>query len=194
MLTDYSLDIAAGEMVTLTGPSGGGKTTLMKLMLGLYDPVKGAVKIDGQDLRDIDRSDWRSRIGVVMQEDRLLSGTLADNISFFDPEIDMQRVYKAAMAAQIHETIAALPMNYQLQIGDMGSILSGGQKQRVLLARALYQDPTVLFLDEGTANLAVETEAAIVQIIRDLPITRIIVAHRPAFLDASDRILRIIPS
>ena len=194
VLTDHSLDIAAGEMVTLTGPSGGGKTTLMKLMLGLYDPVKGAVKIDGQDLRDIDRSDWRSRIGVVMQEDRLLSGTLADNISFFDPEIDMQRVYKAAMAAQIHETIAALPMNYQLQIGDMGSILSGGQKQRVLLARALYQDPAVLFLDEGTANLDVETEAAIVQIIRDLPITRIIVAHRPAFLEASDRILRITPS
>ena len=191
VLTDHSLEIAAGEMVTLTGPSGGGKTTLMKLMLGLYDPIKGAVKIDGQDLREIDRSDWRSRIGVVMQEDRLLSGTLADDISFFDPEIDMQRVYKAAMAAQIHETIAALPMNYQLQIGDMGSILSGGQRQRVLLARALYQDPAVLFLDEGTANLDVETEGAIVKIIRDLPITRIIVAHRPAFLEASDRVVAI---
>ena len=191
VLTDHSLEIAAGEMVTLTGPSGGGKTTLMKLMLGLYDPVKGAVKIDGKDLREIDRSDWRSRIGVVMQEDRLLSGTLADNISFFDPEIDMQRVYKAAAAAQIHETIAALPMNYQLQIGDMGSILSGGQRQRVLLARALYQDPAVLFLDEGTANLDVETEGAIVKIIRDLPITRIIVAHRPAFLEASDRVVAI---
>ena len=194
VLTDHSLEIAAGEMVTLTGPSGGGKTTLMKLMLGLYDPVKGEVKIDGQDLRNIDRSDWRSRIGVVMQEDRLLSGTLADNISFFDPEIDMQRVYKAAMSAQIHETIAALPMNYQLQIGDMGSVLSGGQRQRVLLARALYQNPAVLFLDEGTANLDVETEGAIVKIIRDLSITRIIVAHRPAFLDASDRIIQIRPS
>ena len=191
VLTDFDLDIAAGEMVTLTGPSGGGKTTLMKLMLGLYDPVKGAVRIDGQDLREIDRANWRSQIGVVMQDDRLLSGTLADNISFFDPEIDMQRVYKAAIAAQIHETIAALPMNYQLQIGDMGSVLSGGQRQRVLLARALYQDPSVLFLDEGTANLDVETESAIVKIIKDLPITCIIVAHRPAFLEASDRTIRI---
>ncbi|MEP4052717.1 MAG: peptidase domain-containing ABC transporter [Litorimonas sp.] len=193
VLTDFNLDVAAGEMVTLTGPSGGGKTTLMKLMLGLYDPIKGAVKIDGQDLRQIDRSDWRSQIGVVMQDDKLLSGTLADNISFFDPEIDMQRVYKAATSAQIHDTIAALPMNYQLQIGDMGSVLSGGQRQRVLLARALYQNPSVLFLDEGTANLDVETEATIVKIIRELPITRIIVAHRPAFLEASDKIIRIAP-
>ena len=191
VLSDFNLDIAAGEMVTLTGPSGGGKTTLMKLMLGLYDPTSGSLQIDGQDLKAIDRSDWRSRIGVVMQDDKLLSGTLADNISFFDPEIDMQRVYKAAMAAQIHDTIAALPMNYQLQIGDMGSILSGGQRQRVLLARALYQDPSVLFLDEGTANLDVETETAIVKIIRDLDITRVIVAHRPAFLETSDRVIRI---
>ena len=191
VLSDFNLEIAAGEMVTLTGPSGGGKTTLMKLMLGLYDPTAGALEIDGQDLRAIDRSDWRSRIGVVMQDDKLLSGTLADNISFFDPEIDMQRVYKAAMAAQIHDTIAALPMNYQLQIGDMGSVLSGGQRQRVLLARALYQDPSVLFLDEGTANLDSETEVAIVKIIRDLDITRVIVAHRPAFLDASDRVIQI---
>jgi len=194
VVTDYNLNIAAREMVTLTGVSGGGKTTLMKLMLGLYDPVSGAVRIDGQDLREIDMSAWRSQIGVVMQDDRLLSGTLADNISFFDPEIDMQRVYKAAIAAQIHDTIAALPMNYQLQIGDMGSVLSGGQRQRVLLARALYQDPKVLFLDEGTANLDVETEAAIVGIVRDLPITRIIVAHRPAFLEASDRVIRLEPA
>jgi ATP-binding cassette subfamily B protein RaxB len=191
VLSDFNLEIAAGEMVTLTGPSGGGKTTLMKLMLGLYDPTAGALEIDGKDLRAIDRSDWRSRIGIVMQDDKLLSGTLADNISFFDPEIDMQRVYKAAMAAQIHDTIAALPMNYELQIGDMGSILSGGQRQRVLLARALYQDPSVLFLDEGTANLDSETEVAIVKIIRDLDITRVIVAHRPAFLDASDRVIQI---
>lgn len=191
VVTDFSLDIAAGEMVTLTGPSGGGKTTLMKLMLGLYAPVEGQVKIDGRDLLSIDPSAWRSRVGVVMQDDRLLSGTIADNIAFFDPEIDMQRVMRAADAARIHETIIAIPMNYLAMIGDMGSILSGGQKQRLLLARALYQEPDVLFLDEGTANLDVETEAEIVNLVATLDITRIIVAHRPAFLSASDRIIQI---
>lgn len=187
----FSAHIEAGEMVTLTGPSGGGKTTLMKLMLGLYRPEAGRVEIDGRDLTTIDPSDWRSRVGVVMQDDRLLTGTIADNIAFFDPEIDMARVAKAAQKARIHDTIMEIPMNYLAMIGDMGSILSGGQKQRLLLARALYQEPDVLFLDEGTANLDVETEAEIVRVIQNLSITRVIVAHRPAFLNASDRILTV---
>ncbi|GHA85755.1 ABC transporter [Algimonas arctica] len=191
VVTDFTLDVSAGEMVTLTGPSGGGKTTLMKLMLGLYAPIDGHVKIDGRDLSTIDPSAWRNRVGVVMQDDRLLSGTIADNIAFFDPEIDMQRVTRAASAARIHDTIVAIPMNYLAMIGDMGSILSGGQKQRLLLARALYQEPDVLFLDEGTANLDVETEAEIVSLVAGLAITRVIVAHRPAFLEASDRIIQI---
>lgn len=191
VVTDFDLDIAAGEMVTLTGPSGGGKTTLMKLMLGLYAPNDGSIQIDGRDLSTIDPADWRSRVGVVMQDDRLLSGTIADNIAFFDPEIDMQRVIQAAQAARIHETIAAIPMNYLAVIGDMGSILSGGQKQRLLLARALYQKPDILFLDEGTANLDTETEAQIVALVSGLDMTRVIVAHRPAFLEASDRVITV---
>lgn len=191
VIENFSLDIAPGEMVTLTGPSGGGKTTLMKLMLGLYAPTEGKISIDGRDLQTIDPSAWRGRVGVVMQDDRLLSGTIADNIAFFDPEIDMQRVIEAATRAHIHDTIVAIPMNYLAMIGDMGSILSGGQKQRLLLARALYQNPDVLFLDEGTANLDVETEREIVNLVSGLEITRIIVAHRPAFLDASDRIIEI---
>ncbi|MGB3455478.1 MAG: peptidase domain-containing ABC transporter [Litorimonas sp.] len=191
VLDGVDLDIAAGEMVTLTGPSGGGKTTMMKLMLGLYMPVAGTVRIDGRDLATVDPADWRARVGVVMQDDRLLSGTIADNIAFFDPEIDMARVVRAAQDARIHDTIASIPMNYLAVIGDMGSILSGGQKQRLLLARALYQRPDVLFLDEGTANLDVETEAEIVALVAGLDMTRVIVAHRPAFLDASDRVIRI---
>jgi ATP-binding cassette subfamily B protein RaxB len=98
---------------------------------------------------------------------------------------------RAANAARIHDTIATIPMNYLALIGDMGSILSGGQKQRLLLARALYQQPDVLFLDEGTANLDVETEGEIVALVAGLKITRVIVAHRPAFLEASDRVIRV---
>ncbi len=191
VVQDFSLDIESGEMITLTGTSGGGKTTLMKLMLGLYKPEHGCLRIDGQDLSQMDMANWRRNIGVVMQDDRLLSGTIADNISFFDPEIDMARVMAAAQAAQIHETIAKIPMNYLAMVGDMGSVLSGGQKQRVLLARALYQKPKVLFLDEGTANLDVETEETIVKIIKTLPMTRVIIAHRPAFLENSDRVITI---
>ena len=191
VLENRSLDIPAGQMVTLTGKSGGGKTTLMKLMLGLYAPESGELSIDGQSLSEIGLTNWRSQIGVVMQDDRLLSGTIADNISFFDPEMDMERVQKAAQSAQIHKTIAQLPMNYLSVVGDMGSILSGGQKQRLLLARALYQNPKVLFLDEGTANLDTETEKAIVGVIQNLEITRVIVAHRPAFIKASDIVVTI---
>ena len=191
IVENFNLIIEAGSMTTLTGLSGGGKTTLMKLILGLYEPTRGQILIDGQPLTKLGIRSWRERIGVVMQDDKLLSGTIADNISFFDPEMDMKKVVEAARKAQIHDEISAIPMNYASMVGDMGSILSGGQKQRVLLARALYHDPMVLFLDEGTANLDAETERIIVNIIANMPITRIIVAHRPAFIEASDRILTI---
>ena len=191
ILKDYSLTLSPGSMTTLTGLSGGGKTTLLKLILGLYQPTSGRILVDGQPLADIGIQNWRSQIGVVMQDDKLLSGTIADNISFFDPEMDMKKVIEAAKKAQIHDEIAAIPMNYTSMVGDMGSILSGGQKQRVLLARALYHDPKVLFLDEGTANLDSKTEKIIVEIIAQMPITRVIVAHRPAFIKASDRVLII---
>ena len=191
ILQDYSLTFEPGSMTTLTGLSGGGKTTLMKLILGLYAPTSGRVLVDGRPLAEWGVRHWRNHIGVVMQDDKLLSGTIADNISFFDPEMDMKKVVEAARKAQIHDEISAIPMNYASMVGDMGSILSGGQKQRVLLARALYHDPKVLFLDEGTANLDVKTESIIVDIIANMPITRIIVAHRPAFIQASDRVLKI---
>lgn len=191
ILEDFSLTIDAKSMTTLSGLSGGGKTTLMKLILGLYVPTKGRILIDGKPLSEIGIRNWRSQIGVVMQDDYLITGTIADNISFFDPEMDITLVMRAAEKAQIHDDIIKIPMNYMSLIGDMGSILSGGQRQRVLLARALYHNPKVLFLDEGTANLDSETEKTIVNIIKSMPITRIIVAHRPAFIKASDRTLTI---
>jgi len=191
VIEDFSAVLEAGSMTTFTGLSGGGKTTLMKLILGLYEPTQGEILIDGKPLGDIGLGLWRSRLGVVMQDDQLLSGSVADNISFFDPEIDMQKVITAAKAAKIHEDIEVIPMGYMSMVGDMGSVLSGGQRQRVLLARALYHDPKVLCLDEGTANLDTITEKQIVETIKSLPITRVIVAHRPAFIKASDKLVNL---
>lgn len=183
--------IDAEDFVALTGPSGGGKTTILKLILGLYKPTEGEILIDGYPLTDANRNTWRKNIGVVMQDDQLLSGSLADNISFFDPNVNMERIFHAAQMAQIHEDIVAMPMGYLSFVGDMGSSLSGGQRQRVLLARALYKNPKVLFLDEGTANLDSDTEKVIVDIIEKLPITRIIVAHRPEFVSRANKIWNI---
>jgi ATP-binding cassette subfamily B protein RaxB len=191
VLEDVSLRIKAGSMITITGLSGGGKTTLLKLILGLYTPTRGRILIDGQDLRTLSLRSWRQAMGVVMQDDQLLSGSIAENISLFDPDLDLRRVAGAAGAARIHADISAIPMGYDSLIGNMGSVLSGGQKQRVLLARALYHQPKILFLDEGTANLDQQTEGEIVDILANMPLTRIIIAHRPAFIKASDAVFRL---
>ena len=191
VLDGVDLDIAPGSFVALTGPSGGGKTTLLKLMLGLYEPVAGDVLLDGATATRNAWPAWRRCVGVVSQEDQLLSGTIADNIAFFDPHLDMRKVQQAAAAARVHEDIARMPMQYLSVVGDMGTGLSGGQRQRVLLARALYREPKVIFLDEGTANLDQETEAEIVELIGRMPITRVVVAHRPALIDAADEVYRV---
>ena len=192
VLDGVNLTIEAGEFVSLVGSSGGGKTTLLKLMLGLYMPTEGQILIDGQPLTEHTRMTWRNNIGVVMQDDQLLTGSIAENISFFDPEMDMQKVFHSAQLAHIHEDIMAMPMNYQSFIGDMGSSLSGGQKQRILLARALYKQAHTLFLDEGTANIDEHTEKLIVDIIEKAKLTRVVVAHRPAFIDRADRVITIV--
>ena len=191
VLDGINLTIEAGEFIALTGTSGGGKTTLLKLMLGLYMPTEGQILIDGQPLTESTRINWRQNIGVVMQDDQLLTGSIADNISFFDPNMDMARVHQVAQLAQIHDDIMAMPMNYLSFIGDMGSTLSGGQRQRVLLARAMYRHPKTLFLDEGTANIDEMTEKLIVDIIADSDLTRVVVAHRPEFIQRSGRVVEI---
>ena len=188
---NLDLSIAPGEFLAITGPSGGGKTTLLKLLLGLRRPTTGGIELDGQLATPTVWRSWREHIGLVAQDDRLLSGTIADNIGFFDPDLDMDRVREAAVAAQVDDDIRRMPMQYLSLVGDMGSILSGGQRQRVLLARALYRRPMVLILDEGTANLDVETEETIAGLIRGMPITRIVVAHRPALLAKADRVMRL---
>jgi ATP-binding cassette subfamily B protein RaxB len=170
------------------GPSGGGKTTLVKIMLGLLEPTSGEVLVDGVPLSTVGARAYREQVGAVMQEDQLLSGSLADNICFFDPGYDQDRMIECARLAGVHDEIMAMPMTYNSLIGDMGSSLSGGQKQRVLLARALYRQPKLLFLDEGTAHLDTDNEAEVNRNLRGLSMTRINVAHRPGISTAADQV------
>jgi ATP-binding cassette subfamily B protein RaxB len=191
VLQDLNFEVAPGDFIAVTGPSGGGKTTLLKLLLGLQRPTEGTIDLDGNRADpDLWRA-WRSHVGVVAQDDRLLSGSIADNIAFFDPDLDMARVQAAAKLAQVHDEIMRAPMQYLGLVGDMGSTLSGGQRQRVLLARALYSQPRILILDEGTANLDEETEEAIADLVESMPITRIIVAHRPELIRRAARVLYV---
>lgn len=189
ILENYSLAINAGESVAIIGPSGQGKSTLVKLLLGLLKPASGTIEVNGQDIRKLGMSWYRERIGSVMQDDILFAGSLSDNISFFDSHYDQQKVERAAKLAQIHEEIMAMAMGYNSLVGDMGSSLSGGQVQRVLLARALYRDPDLLILDEATSHLDVARESAINNAIRQMNITRIIIAHRPETIRSADRII-----
>jgi ATP-binding cassette, subfamily B, bacterial CvaB/MchF/RaxB len=149
------------------------------------------VLIDGQPLDRWNAQSLRSQIALVAQDDSLLQGTLAENISGFDDKIDMQLVRVCAELAQIRIDIERMPMGYESLVGDMGSTLSGGQKQRVLLARALYRRPRILILDEGTSHLDVETEKAVNAALSNLAITRLVVAHRPETLRAAGRVVSL---
>jgi ATP-binding cassette, subfamily B, bacterial CvaB/MchF/RaxB len=188
---NIDLTVEPGQFVTIVGRSGSGKTTLLKVMIGLLEPSEGEILIDGTPLSRLGARSWREKVGAVMQDDQLLSGSVAENITFFEPVIDEERMLECARIACIHDEIAAMPMGYNSLIGDMGSSLSGGQKQRVLLARALYREPKVLFLDEGTAHLDIDTERRINQCLRGLDLTRISVAHRPEMISGADRLIRI---
>ena len=191
VLSDVDLEIESGAFVAITGPSGAGKTTLLRVLLGLLPPSEGRVVVDGVTLGAANMAQWRGRIGAVLQDDHLLTGTLADNISFFDGEGDEARVICVARLARIHDDIMAMPMGYQSLIGDMGSALSSGQRQRIMIARALYRDPDILFLDEGTANLDGDTEDAIADMIATLPITRVVIAHRPALIERAHHVIQV---
>jgi len=189
VLFDLSFTIAAGETVAITGPSGCGKTTLIKCLMGLFQPSEGEIYVDGLTLGK--NPQFRSQIAAVMQDDQLLSGTIAENIACFDPDINMPKVFSCANMACIHEEIIAMPMQYNTLVGDMGSSLSGGQQQRLILARALYREPRILFLDEATSHLDTTNEALISERIKQLSMTRILVAHRPETIKTADRIIAL---
>jgi ATP-binding cassette, subfamily B, bacterial CvaB/MchF/RaxB len=189
VIEDANLVVKQGEHVAITGPSGGGKSTLIKLILGLADADSGEILIDGLPLERFGRKSYQSQIAAVLQEDSLFAGSLTDNIALFDENVDFNLVVASAVAASIHDDIERMPMQYETLVGDMGSTLSGGQKQRVLLARALYRKPKILIMDEGTAHLDAAHEQAVNSAISAMGITRIIVAHRRETIEAAQRIL-----
>lgn len=189
VLRHASLIVPAGASIAITGPSGSGKTTLLKLLLGLLSPEEGEVLYGGVPMRQLGLRNVRRQVGTVMQEDVLLTGSLADNISFFDVQPDMERIQACAMLARIHEDIRRMPMGYQTPVGDLGSGLSGGQKQRLLLARAMYGKPKVLALDEATSHLDVARERAVTESLKQLPVTRLVIAHRPDTIAGADRVV-----
>ena len=184
-----NLHIIPGETIAIVGASGSGKTTLLKCMMGLYTPFQGNVLIDSTPLMSI--PDLKQQIAAVMQDDQLLSGSIADNIACFDNETQMERVISAAKQASIHEEISQMSMQYNTLVGDMGASLSGGQKQRILLARAFYRQPKILFMDEATSHLDNDNEKKINQSIKQMEITRVIVAHRSETIRSADRVLQL---
>jgi ATP-binding cassette, subfamily B, bacterial CvaB/MchF/RaxB len=190
VIENLSLTIKAGESIAIVGVSGRGKTTLMKIMLGLLEPQKGQVLYGGIDIRQLGLSTYREQVAAVMQDDSVLSGSVMENISFFDVP-DVERVIHCAQKAAVDDDIEAMPMGYYSLVGDMGSSLSGGQKQRLLLARALYRQPNVLFLDEATSHLDGGNEQLVNQSLQNLNLTRIVIAHRETTIRMCDRIIEI---
>jgi ATP-binding cassette subfamily B protein RaxB len=189
VLKDCSLEIPAGQCIAITGISGSGKTTLVKLLLGLLEPTEGCIRVAGTKLEQLGLENFRRIAGAVMQDDQLFSGSIADNICFFDPTPDQERIATCAHAAVLDLEIAAMPMGYNTLIGDIGTGLSGGQKQRVLLARALYKAPKLLVLDEATSHLDVWNELAVNHAIAQLALTRIVIAHRPETIAMAQRVV-----
>ena len=185
------IDIPAGSSIAITGPSGVGKSTLLKCMMGLIPPTRGALRVDGLTING--EHSFRDRIGAVMQDDSLMSGSIAENIACFDSHIELERVAHCARIACIHDDILHLPMQYNTPVGDMGSSLSGGQVQRIMLARAAYRRPCVLFLDEATSHLDVKTERQINRHIAAMRITRVMVAHRPDTVALADTVIQLRP-
>jgi len=191
VLAGVSLRIEPGESVAIVGPSGCGKTTLLKLILGIHAPTGGELLVGGMPLAQVGLQAWRGAVGVVMQDEPLFSGSIAENISFFDLRPDLDWVMHCARVASVHDDIDAMPMGYHTLIGDMGSSLSGGQRQRILLARALYRRPRILLLDEATSALDVDGERLVNQAVRQLALTRIIVAHRPETIASASRVIAL---
>jgi ATP-binding cassette, subfamily B, bacterial CvaB/MchF/RaxB len=189
VLDGLDFRVEPGESVAIVGTSGCGKTTLLKLLASLLQPTEGIILVDGEPLARVGVERYRAMIGVVMQDDELFAGSIADNICFFSERPDHEFIVQCAKLAAVHDDITAMPMAYNTLIGDMGTVLSGGQKQRVLIARALYYQPTMLLLDEATSHLDLAREKQVNAAVRAARVTRIVVAHRPETIRSADRVI-----
>lgn len=191
ILDGLNFSVQEKERVAISGTSGCGKSTLLKLMMGLILPDHGEVYWQGKTLKNIDIQSYRQQIASVLQEDKLMSGSLLENILFFEEVLDQKWLEEVARIACIHDTIAKLPMRYETRLSEVHQGLSGGEKQRILLARALYKRPKILFLDEATSHLDPKTEQLVNASLKALDITQIIVAHRPETLAMADRVVTL---
>jgi subfamily B ATP-binding cassette protein HlyB/CyaB len=191
VLKDVSFDIPAGEAIALVGRSGSGKSTLARLLMGLYPPTAGRILIDGADLRELDIGAYRRQLGIVLQENLLTSGTIAETIAVGEPEPDPERIIEVAQLAGAHEFINALPGGYESLIGTLGLTLSGGQRQRISLARALYRNPRIVILDEATNALDNQSKSELKGTLETALAGRtvLIIAHDRHDLGRVDRML-----
>jgi HlyB family type I secretion system ABC transporter len=189
ILNDVSVHIQPGQKVALVGKTGSGKSTLGKLLIGLMIPTKGDILFDGISLHKLNLQEVRRQFGVVLQEAFIFSGSVRDNISFNNPDMDMEQIIEAAQAAAIHEDIEKMPMGYETLLSEGGSVFSGGQRQRLALARALAAIPALILLDEATSALDVTTERAVEQNLNRLFCTQVIIAHRLSTIRNADLIL-----
>ena len=190
ILNKLSLSVAPSEFIAIAGDSGAGKSTVVKLLCKLLTPTDGRVLFDQVDLRRIATDDFRRQLGVVMQDDDLFSGSIAENVAVGDA-LDLARVEAACRHACIHEDVMAMPMQYLTLVGHMGSTLSGGQRQRLMIARAVYRNSRILILDEATAHLNDALQQRVLANLRRLRITIISVTHDSRILDESDRVVRL---
>lgn len=193
VLHHVAFELQAREIIGIVGPSGGGKSTLVQLLLGLRDPQSGRILADGRDIQEFDKAEWARKVTFVPQAAHLISGTIADNIRFLRPGVSVTDIERAARLAHIHDDIAAFPEGYERQAGERGGHLSGGQQQRLCIARALVENPDVLILDEPTSALDVRSEHLIRTTLLRLKerMTIIVIAHRLSTLDICDRIMVI---
>ena len=191
VLENVSFSMRPGEFVALVGDNGAGKTTLMKLLLGMYQPSEGRIRYGALSTEERSLPLLREQIGVVSQDDQLILGTVEQNISVFDVDVDMEQVVRCATLAGVHEEILRLPLGYRTRVGGLGSPFSEGQKQKIFLARALYRNPRVLLMDEGTANIAPAAEEQMLSNLQALGMTMLLIAHRSATVRRADRVLTL---